>query len=172
MKAISILDRIQVSHDHAFFASASNDGTVKLWESEKLEGNSVANRSKQTLKNTSLPGKILQKLCILSLYLPEITNICTQTSSVTHSQTRICSSIRRLAMGFWRCYTDFILFYLYHKYISKYDIWQIFTTVLFGLYRREGEGAGFLWSFGSFPFTGDIHRPGRHKHLQVSLSIL
>lgn len=161
-----------MSHDHAFFASASNDGTVKLWESEKLEGNSVANRSKQTLKNTSLPGKILQKLCLLFLYLPEITNICTQTSSESHSLTRICSSIRRLAMGFWRCYTDFILFYLYHKYISKYDIWQIFTTVLFGLYRREGEGAGFLWSFGSFPITSDIHRPGRHKHLQVSLSIL
>lgn len=57
-----------MSHDHAFFASASNDGTVKLWESEKLEGNSVANRSKQTLKNTSLPGKILQKLCLLFLY--------------------------------------------------------------------------------------------------------
>ena len=42
------------------FASASNDGTVKLWETEKLEGNSVANRSKQTLvrKNTSLPGRV------------------------------------------------------------------------------------------------------------------
>lgn len=52
-------DRIQVSHDHAFFASASNDGTVKLWETEKLEGNSVANRSKQTLKNTSLPGAVV-----------------------------------------------------------------------------------------------------------------
>jgi WD40 repeat protein len=51
-------DRIQVSSDHAFFASASNDGTVKLWESEKLEGNSVANRSKQTLKDTSVPGEI------------------------------------------------------------------------------------------------------------------
>ena len=47
-----------MSHDHAFFASASNDGTVKLWETEKLEGNSVANRSKQTLKNTSLPGTV------------------------------------------------------------------------------------------------------------------
>lgn len=86
MNAISILDRIQVSHDHAFFASASNDGTVKLWESEKLEGNSVANRSKQTLKNTSLPGKILQKLCLLFLYLPEITNICTHSDIVGNPQ--------------------------------------------------------------------------------------
>lgn len=56
------INRIQVSHDHAFFASASNDGTVKLWESEKLEGNSVANRSKQTLKNTSLPGEKVKGL--------------------------------------------------------------------------------------------------------------
>nr|XP_022340487.1 phosphoinositide 3-kinase regulatory subunit 4-like [Crassostrea virginica] len=56
------INRIQVSHDHAFFASASNDGTVKLWETEKLEGNSVANRSKQTLKNTSLPGEKVKGL--------------------------------------------------------------------------------------------------------------
>ena len=60
-------DRIQVSHDHAFFASASNDGTVKLWETEKLEGNSVANRSKQTLKNTSLPGTVY------TIYFPNVT---------------------------------------------------------------------------------------------------
>ncbi|XP_062578229.1 phosphoinositide 3-kinase regulatory subunit 4-like [Saccostrea cucullata] len=56
------VNRIQVSQDHAFFATASNDGTVKLWESEKLEGNSVANRSKQTLKNTSVPGEKVKGL--------------------------------------------------------------------------------------------------------------
>ncbi|XP_061162546.1 phosphoinositide 3-kinase regulatory subunit 4-like [Saccostrea echinata] len=56
------VNRIQVSQDHAFFATASNDGTVKLWESEKLEGNSVANHSKQTLKNTSVPGEKVKGL--------------------------------------------------------------------------------------------------------------
>ncbi|XP_048750935.2 phosphoinositide 3-kinase regulatory subunit 4-like isoform X2 [Ostrea edulis] len=56
------INRIQVSSDHAYFASASNDGTVKLWESEKLEGNSVANRSKQTLKETSVPGEKVKGL--------------------------------------------------------------------------------------------------------------
>ncbi|KAK3104962.1 hypothetical protein FSP39_014143 [Pinctada imbricata] len=56
------VNRIQVSHDHSFFATASNDGTVKLWECEKLEGKSVANRSKQTLKNTSNQGEKMRCL--------------------------------------------------------------------------------------------------------------
>ncbi|XP_069112623.1 phosphoinositide 3-kinase regulatory subunit 4-like isoform X1 [Argopecten irradians] len=43
------INRIQVSHDHLYFATGSNDGNVKIWECEKLEGKSVANRSKQTL---------------------------------------------------------------------------------------------------------------------------
>ncbi|XP_041377701.1 phosphoinositide 3-kinase regulatory subunit 4-like [Gigantopelta aegis] len=45
----SAVNRIQVCDDHRYFATCSNDGTVKLWECSKLEGKSVANRSKHTL---------------------------------------------------------------------------------------------------------------------------
>lgn len=43
------INRIQVSCDHSYFATASNDGTIKLWECDKLEGKSSINRSKQTI---------------------------------------------------------------------------------------------------------------------------
>ncbi len=36
--------RIQVSPDHAFFATCSNDGTVKIWDCGRMEGKSVTNR--------------------------------------------------------------------------------------------------------------------------------
>ncbi|XP_006822003.1 phosphoinositide 3-kinase regulatory subunit 4-like, partial [Saccoglossus kowalevskii] len=42
------VNRISVSHDHNFFATCSNDGTVKIWDCHRLEGKSVANRSRQT----------------------------------------------------------------------------------------------------------------------------
>lgn len=50
------VNRIQVCHDQTYFATASSDGCVKLWEIERLEGKSVANRSKQTLNKQG--GKI------------------------------------------------------------------------------------------------------------------
>ncbi|KAL3861428.1 hypothetical protein ACJMK2_007462 [Sinanodonta woodiana] len=43
------VNRIAVCHNHNFFATCSNDGTVKIWECGRLEGKNVANRSKQTL---------------------------------------------------------------------------------------------------------------------------
>ncbi|VDH98516.1 phosphoinositide-3-kinase, regulatory subunit 4 [Mytilus galloprovincialis] len=43
------INRIQVSCDHSYFATASNDGSIKLWECDKLEGKSSINRSKQTI---------------------------------------------------------------------------------------------------------------------------
>lgn len=43
------INRIQVSCDHSYFATASNDGSVKIWECDKLEGRSSINRSQQTL---------------------------------------------------------------------------------------------------------------------------
>ncbi|XP_070561673.1 phosphoinositide 3-kinase regulatory subunit 4-like isoform X2 [Ptychodera flava] len=42
------VNRISISHDHTLFASCSNDGTVKIWDCQRLEGKSVANRSRQT----------------------------------------------------------------------------------------------------------------------------
>ncbi|KAJ8321097.1 hypothetical protein KUTeg_002684 [Tegillarca granosa] len=52
----TVINRIQVCHDQTYFATASSDGCVKLWEIERLEGKSVANRSKQTLNKQG--GKI------------------------------------------------------------------------------------------------------------------
>ncbi len=42
------VNRIQVSQDQMFFATCSNDGTVKLWDCSKMEGKSVTNRSRHT----------------------------------------------------------------------------------------------------------------------------
>jgi len=37
-----------VSDDHTFFATCSNDGTVKMWECNRLNGQSATNRSRYT----------------------------------------------------------------------------------------------------------------------------
>ncbi|XP_014671678.1 PREDICTED: phosphoinositide 3-kinase regulatory subunit 4-like [Priapulus caudatus] len=42
------VNRIQVSPEMGFFATCSNDGTVKLWEALRMEGKSLANRSRLT----------------------------------------------------------------------------------------------------------------------------
>ncbi|XP_033636552.1 phosphoinositide 3-kinase regulatory subunit 4-like [Asterias rubens] len=50
------VNRIQVSHDHMFFATCSNDGTVKVWDTTKLFGKSNTNCSRQTYGRQ--PGRI------------------------------------------------------------------------------------------------------------------
>ena len=40
--------RIQVSLDFSHFATASDDGSVKLWDLQKLDGRSLINKSRQT----------------------------------------------------------------------------------------------------------------------------
>ncbi|GFT53351.1 phosphoinositide 3-kinase regulatory subunit 4 [Nephila pilipes] len=40
------VNRIQVIPSTALFATCSNDGTVKIWDCEKMEGKNVANRSR------------------------------------------------------------------------------------------------------------------------------
>ena len=40
--------RLQVSSDNAYFATASDDGSVKLWDLQKLDGKSLINKSRQT----------------------------------------------------------------------------------------------------------------------------
>ncbi|KAK2148717.1 hypothetical protein LSH36_486g02011 [Paralvinella palmiformis] len=42
------VNRIQVSSDGTYFATCSNDGTVKLWDCSRMEGKSVTNRSRHT----------------------------------------------------------------------------------------------------------------------------
>eukprot|EP00058_Branchiostoma_floridae_P025412 XP_002610902.1 hypothetical protein BRAFLDRAFT_115340 [Branchiostoma floridae] len=42
------VNRISVSHDHQFFSTCSNDGTVKIWDCQRMEGKGVTNRSRVT----------------------------------------------------------------------------------------------------------------------------
>ncbi|CAL8249501.1 unnamed protein product [Boreogadus saida] len=39
------VNRIRVSDEHSIFATASNDGTVKVWDSQKMEGKTTTTRS-------------------------------------------------------------------------------------------------------------------------------
>ncbi|TRZ03104.1 hypothetical protein DNTS_029893 [Danionella cerebrum] len=41
----SAVNRIRVSDEHSIFASCSNDGTVKIWDSQKMEGKTTTTRS-------------------------------------------------------------------------------------------------------------------------------
>lgn len=41
------MSAIAVSHDNKFFATASDDGTVRIWDCHRLEGKAVTNRSRQ-----------------------------------------------------------------------------------------------------------------------------
>ncbi|KAL9061332.1 MAG: hypothetical protein Q9162_000206 [Coniocarpon cinnabarinum] len=56
------INRVLVSSDHVFFLTASDDGTVKTWDSCRLERN-VAHRSRQTYKHA--PGVRVSALTIL-----------------------------------------------------------------------------------------------------------
>lgn len=38
------VNRIRVSDEHCIFATASNDGTVKVWDSQKMEGKTTTTR--------------------------------------------------------------------------------------------------------------------------------
>jgi len=42
------VNRVRVSADQSQFATCSNDGTVKLWDCDRLAGKSVTNRSRHT----------------------------------------------------------------------------------------------------------------------------
>ncbi|KAK9454329.1 hypothetical protein V1511DRAFT_517621 [Dipodascopsis uninucleata] len=56
------INRIVVSPDHFFFLTASDDGTVKIWDALQLERNAT-NRSRQTFKH-SLGSKV-KSLCFI-----------------------------------------------------------------------------------------------------------
>lgn len=40
----SAVNRIRVSDEHLLFATCSNDGTVKIWNSQKMEGKTTTTR--------------------------------------------------------------------------------------------------------------------------------
>jgi len=40
----SAVNRIRVSDEHSIFATCSNDGTVKIWNSQKMEGKTTTTR--------------------------------------------------------------------------------------------------------------------------------
>ncbi|XP_048405605.1 phosphoinositide 3-kinase regulatory subunit 4 isoform X2 [Stegostoma tigrinum] len=52
----SAVNRIQVSDEHSIFATCSNDGTVKIWDSQKMEGKTTTTRS--ILTYSRIGGKI------------------------------------------------------------------------------------------------------------------
>ncbi|KAK9325582.1 hypothetical protein V1517DRAFT_253511 [Lipomyces orientalis] len=54
--------RVAVSPDHYFFVTASDDGTVKVWDALQIERN-VTNRSRQTYKHA--PGTKVRCLCFI-----------------------------------------------------------------------------------------------------------
>lgn len=45
---VFFFSRLQVSPDYSHFATASDDGSVKLWDLQKLDGRSLINKSRQT----------------------------------------------------------------------------------------------------------------------------
>ncbi|KAI9732111.1 MAG: Serine/threonine-protein kinase [Cirrosporium novae-zelandiae] len=56
------INRVLVAPDHAFFITASDDGTVKVWDSMRLERN-VTPRSRQTHKHA--PGAKVKCICFI-----------------------------------------------------------------------------------------------------------
>ncbi|XP_059246895.1 phosphoinositide 3-kinase regulatory subunit 4 isoform X2 [Mustela nigripes] len=52
----SAVNRIRVSDEHSLFATCSNDGTVKIWNSQKMEGKTTTTRS--TLTYSRIGGRV------------------------------------------------------------------------------------------------------------------
>lgn len=53
------INRLQVSPDYSHFATASDDGSVKLWDLQKLDGRSLINKSRQTYSRQGWKMKAL-----------------------------------------------------------------------------------------------------------------
>lgn len=56
------VNRVVVAPDHAFFITGGDDGTVKVWDSARLERN-ITHRSRQTHKHTT--GAKISSLCFV-----------------------------------------------------------------------------------------------------------
>lgn len=57
---VLIFFRLQVSPDYSHFATASDDGSVKLWDLQKLDGRSLINKSRQTYSRPGNASVVLQ----------------------------------------------------------------------------------------------------------------
>uniref|UniRef100_A0A4W5JQI9 non-specific serine/threonine protein kinase n=1 Tax=Hucho hucho TaxID=62062 RepID=A0A4W5JQI9_9TELE len=56
----SAVNRIRVSDEHSIFATASNDGTVKVWDSQKMEGKTTTTRyAKQIVTNNQPVNQVV-----------------------------------------------------------------------------------------------------------------
>lgn len=44
------VNSIAVAHDNKFFATASDDGSIRVWDCHKLEGKAVTNKSRMCIK--------------------------------------------------------------------------------------------------------------------------
>ncbi|KAI9810014.1 MAG: Serine/threonine-protein kinase [Phylliscum demangeonii] len=58
----SAINRVVLAPDHVFFITGSDDGTVKVWDSARLERN-IAFRSRQTYKHAA--GSKVKSLCFI-----------------------------------------------------------------------------------------------------------
>ncbi|KAI9673079.1 MAG: Serine/threonine-protein kinase [Trizodia sp. TS-e1964] len=56
------VNRVVVAPDHTFFITASDDGTVRVWDTARLERN-VVHRSRQTHRHT--PGAKVKSICFV-----------------------------------------------------------------------------------------------------------
>ena len=72
------ITRILVAPDHTFFLTASDDGSVKVWDSARLERN-VTHRSRQTYKLA--PGVKITSMCFVD---STHTFICTTSDGTVH----------------------------------------------------------------------------------------
>lgn len=59
---IGAVNRVAVSPDHVFFVTGGDDGTVKVWDSARLERN-IAHKSRQTHRHA--PGARVTALCFI-----------------------------------------------------------------------------------------------------------
>lgn len=59
---VGAVNRVAVSPDHVFFVTGGDDGTVKVWDSARLERN-IAHKSRQTHRHA--PGAKVTALCFI-----------------------------------------------------------------------------------------------------------
>ena len=61
------VNRVRVSADQSYFATCSNDGTVKLWDSARLEGKSITNRARYTYNKQGGQIKTVRTVVLVRL---------------------------------------------------------------------------------------------------------
>uniref|UniRef100_A0A4W3GSF6 Phosphoinositide 3-kinase regulatory subunit 4 n=1 Tax=Callorhinchus milii TaxID=7868 RepID=A0A4W3GSF6_CALMI len=97
----SAVNRIRVSDEHSIFATCSNDGTVKIWDSQKMEGKTTTTRS--ILTYSRIGGKIKTlTFCQGSHYLAVASdNGTVQLLAIEASKPPKSPKIHSLQSRFW-----------------------------------------------------------------------